>query len=306
MSKLTIIEYPYCDTQWHINTDINRFKVHSSVKKFTQRREVDEYHLCGVYHKAEMPFEIKTVTYDEQLNENPFHILPQQFFQLTYDALKNQHKVLVAGSYCMFAPAVIGGIQQAYPTSTIGLIWLDAHSDNHIAETSNKKIVKINGIPFSTILGQTYHQWAKEHCGMISPLEVSNVLFSDGHLISIDNPENIQMLYEANVHFLNQTDFQNTAIFTESVNKIASKVDKLFLMIDIDILDEKYIPSYPIPVPNGNTIEKVMENIKIVMKTNKVCTFMVSCSSFEVNKDGKDTTYLNAMKLIASGLENWR
>lgn len=306
MKKLTVIECPFKETFWKINIKENRNKVYSTAEKFEQRREVDDYHLCGVYSKAKIPVEIKEVEYKTP-NQEPFHAIPRHISELTEKAIKSGNKVLFAGGYCMYAPSVLGGIEKALPNQKIGMVWMDAHSDNNIVETTKREFVTINGIPLSVIMGQTYKKWAKEDCGIIYPLKGENVIFTDGHLISYkDEAQDLyDALKESEVLFLKQEDFINSQKFAETVDDLARRVDQIFLMVDMDILDEKYIPAYPIKAVHGNSVEKVMENIKVVMKTKKVCSFMVTCSSFDLYDMGGDITYLNAMKLVASGLEEW-
>lgn len=87
---------------------------------------------------------------------------------------------------------------------------------------------------------------------------------------------------------------------------MTSRVDVLYLSVDIDILKSEYIPAYAKTVPGGHDIETVMRNIRIVMNTGKVAAYSMFCVDFDHYEQNGEWMYRNGMKLIAAGLENWK
>ena len=56
----------------------------------------------------------------------------------------------------------------------------------------------------------------------------------------------------------------------EAVARLAERCDLLYLHIDSDILDERYVPNHRTREPNGPSMEQVQAAIDTVMATGKV------------------------------------
>ena len=89
------------------------------------------------------------------------------------------------------------------------------------------------------------------------------------------------------------------------MEQLAQRVDAIFLMVDVDILQSRYIPAYFRQESGGHTMETVTRNIASVMKTGKVAAFACFCVDFDKYDQGGDVTYLNGMRLIGTALEAW-
>lgn len=303
INELKVIECKYCYNVWQAQMQDGKPAFSSAVKEFSQRRDVDLYHLCGVYHTAGVPFDIHEVDYENYREYEPYAGITRDFSDAVCKGVQENKAVLVAGGYCNYAPAVAGGLQRAIgEDKTIGLIWIDAHSDNQIVEDFDEPI-RLVGVPISSMVGQTLPEYRSEVCGLNRPLDGSNIIISDARITLADEEENMK---NAGIVRLSRNDFDDPKVWKEAVNDLASRVDAIYLSVDADILKPQYLPAYETFEPGGHEIETVMANIASVMETGKVNVFSVFCVDFDHYERGGEYTYLNGMKLIASGLQSWK
>lgn len=301
--KLLVLEYPYMYAGWYIDPD-NHEKIVSEYKEFTHgRRAIEDYRLCGVYGKAGIPYEVMRIDGSPYPDLEPYQAIPLHFSKVCEQAVSQGKKILISSGYCAFAPAVVGGLQQGLGTDKkIGVIWVDAHCDNVIAESSERDL-RFVGVPLSTISGQTMKEWGREYCRMDHPCAGEHILVADGR---ITDQIGLDTLAEANIPRVTEEQFEDSRYWKEQVEKLAGQVDAIFLMVDADIMNSQCIPAYFRQEPGGHDVSKVMENIRIVMDTGKVTAFSCFCVDFDKYEEGGDVTYLNGMRVIGAGLEAWK
>lgn len=302
LSGLTVIECDNCETLWRITRKGDGYEIHDPIRTFQQRRDVELFHLCGVYGRAGVPFSIKEINYEKYKEYRPSDGVLKNYSDLVCQALKGGNAVLIPTGYCMYAPAVAGGIQRAIGSDKkIGVVWINAHADNHIIEEEDT--ATFVGLPVSCLAGQTRKSWTREICGLEVPCDGKNMLLSDIRICSetaLRNMERAEMIH------LTISDFKDPEVWDKAVGALAERVDAIYLSVDMDILKNEYTPAYIKCVPGGHTVETVMRNIEAVMETGKVLAFSVFCADFDRYEQQGEWTYLNAMKLIASGLRSWK
>ncbi|HJB90144.1 MAG TPA: arginase family protein [Candidatus Eisenbergiella merdigallinarum] len=303
MKKLTVIECNYCYAAWDVRVEDGKEIFRSSIRKYQNPRAVDLYHESSVYQLAGLPVEIVDVNYPSGCADPPYKALTRQFSDLVCSGVENGNPVLVAGGYCNYAPAVAGGIQRALGRdASIGLVWIDAHSDNCIAEDSDTP-TRLVGVPLSVMTGSTLENYRKTVCGLENPLKGENIVAGD---IRFATETNAAHLEREHVVRLDATAFQDEGIWKKEIDSLARRVDVIYLSVDADILKADYIPAYEKKVPYGHDIDTVLRNIRIVMETKKVCAYSLFCVDFDHYERGGPETYLNGMQLIAAGLRGWR
>lgn len=299
---LTVVECDCRECYWRLDRKGKGFEIFDPVSKYEQRRDVDVYHLCGVYSRMGVPIDVREIDYGQYQQYRPSDGIPRNFSDLVYEAVKNGNAALVPAGFCMYAPAVAGGVQRAVgKDKKLGLVWIDAHSDNRIAE--ERESTTFVGIPVSTMAGQTCEKWRKESCGLEVPLEGKNMLLSD---IRICDEEGLRNIENAGISILTSSDFENPEVWDKAIAELAARVDAIYLSVDMDILRYEYTPAYIKHVPGGHSIERVMRNVRTVTATGKVAAFSLFCADFDRYQNQGEWTYFNAMKIIAAGLESWK
>jgi Arginase/agmatinase/formimionoglutamate hydrolase, arginase family len=303
LKKLRVIEVPYCYNKWRVDPNCEPYKITAEIKRFIGPRDVDLYHKENLYSKANVPYAVDEIDHNDRNEMNPCFSLCRSISDIVCNSNENGESVLIANGYCLFAPAIAGGVQRAAgENKTIGVVWIDAHADNMVIEESMEE-TRFVGLPVSGMLGQTYEYWRKDICGLKKPIEGAHLLIGDTRA---NEGEMDHTMEKAGVIHVSHDQFACCNIWQKKVNDFAKDVDAIYLSVDVDILNKKYIPAYEKEVENGHDIETVMQNIHAVMNTGKVNAFSMFCLDFDHYEHGGKETYRNGMKLISSGLEAWK
>lgn len=300
--KLDVLENWYQVVDWYIRPH-DGGKVYSDIKKFEGLNELEDYRNSGVYHMADIPYSVKEIN-PESYEEDPYLAFAKAYSDAVYSSVKEGNIFLAVGSYCTHVPSILGGIQRAVGREKkIGVIWLDAHADNYICETTKETCLRLIGVPMSVFLGKTMPEW-QEAAGLILPIEGEYVLAAD---IRYRDEETDCNLNDSKVHLVTQTEFQNAVAWREKVNELSERTDAIFLHVDADILHHSYLPAYEYDVKNGNNLDIVLNNIKAVMDTGKVLGASVMCVGFENKEDRlRDVNNMNGIRLVSGVLRNWK
>lgn len=302
-SRISVVECKYCYNQWRFDTSSKERKIISGLKEFKHPRDVDLYHQHDIYSKGGVPYTIIEIDYENYKEYEPYVGVTRNFSDAVYESIRKGDAVLVATGYCAHAPAIVGGIQRAIGTDKkIGVIWIDAHSDNRIIETSLSKDLRFVGIPISVIAGQTFDEWRRSACGLSVPCEGKNMLVSDGRMNDEEFNRNLE---SAGILKLDSRGFEDEKTWRNAVKMLSDQVDAVYLSVDADILKEEYIPAYAKSVPGGHDIQTVMRNIRIVMQTGKVLAYSLFCVDFDRYEMNGEKNYISGMRLIEAGLESW-
>lgn len=303
IKRLDIIENDYQIVDWYILPHENKSKVFSNIRKFEGMNELEDYKISGVYKMAEVPHFIKKIN-PYQYEEEPYLAFAKAYSDSVYKSIKEGNVFLATGSYCTHIPSILGGIRRAVGTdSKIGVIWIDAHADNHIVEDTSEDRLRLLGVPMAVFLGQTLPEW-RIKAGLEPPIQGSDIIASDIRYLDDETKRN---LVNSNVNVINQKEFNNLAIWEEEVNKLSQKVDYLYVHIDADILNHEYLPAYEYNVINGNKLEPVISNIAAIMKTGKVIGVSVMCIGFENQPDRlRDVNNMNGIRLVSAVLRHWK
>jgi arginase len=207
--------------------------------------------------------------------------------------------VLVVGGNCAAVPGVIGGLQEAHgPTARIGLVWFDAHGDFNTPRTTLSGM--LGGMPVAVSAGLAYPRW-RELSRQPSPLPTDRIVMVD--VRNLDAPEE-QLIRATDVVIAAPAEGFQGVDLKSAVQDLADRCDLIYLHIDSDILDERYVPNHHTREPKGPSMEQVLAAIEIVMATGKVATYAIV--SVWADGDGGKTAVASGIDLLQGGLESWR
>lgn len=309
VKALTIIEVPYDETKpmWKVyfkeEKGVKEAIIESYITHPNGWRELDDYKICGVYNKANVPIDIFQVNSVDK--NNPHEEQVRNISKLTEKSIREGKCVVMTGGGCSHTIGMVGGLQQALGKDIkIGFIWLDAHGDINTPESTESGLV--GGTPLATIAGlchgKAYNSWMKA-AGIDYPLRHNEIILSDGRDL---DPKEAELLKSTEIIYLNTTDFNNLDTWKETVNNLADRVDVIYLHIDGDILDERFTPGQYTARSGGSDVETVMNNIKTVMNTDKVIAFSLVSIFHENDNPCKELCNLNGIRLLGAGFERWR
>lgn len=246
ISGLWVVECNYCYNKWTVEFREGAPAFQSEVREFRQPREVDLYHRCGLYERAGVPVTVRAVDHRRYPDLAAHEAVTRDFSDAVCEGIGRGDVVLVAGGYCNYAPAVAGGIQRALgEDKTLGVIWADAHGDCRIPERVSGPVTLV-GVPMSTMLGLTLPDYRRRVCGLQVPCRGDNVVAGD---MRIMDEATAATLSGAGVHWLDATAFAHEVMWRDAVERLASRVDAIYLSVDADILRADYIPAYEKTVP---------------------------------------------------------
>jgi arginase len=207
--------------------------------------------------------------------------------------------VLVVGGNCAAVPGVVGGLQEALgPAARIGLVWFDAHGDFNTPRTTLSGM--LGGMPVAVSAGLAYATW-RQLSRQAAPLPTDRILMVD--VRNLDPPEE-QLVRATDIVIAAPAPGFPGDDLTQAVNDLAERCDVLYLHVDADILDERYVPNHPTKEPNGPSMEQTLAAIDTVMATGKVGLFALV--SIWADGDGGDVAVASGVALLRGGLASWR
>lgn len=300
MEGLTVITNPYNYNAWKIYNEGSEEIIRSEPKLYHGKRCTDDWRREHIYEMCGLPVDYKEISRND---DHPAISATKQYRMLTAEALRSNHGVIAAGGFCNYAPALVGGIQEAYGSEIrIGVIWIDAHPDCHIAEEEADG-TRLVAVPVSVMLGTTLEKYRTEICGLKVPI-AGNCFLAAGVRIM---DETAAAVYErTGVKWIQSDRFSDHTYFQKVVDDLAEHSDILFVSVDADIMNPRYVPSYIKSVSLGETPESVAENVRIVMRTGKVAVLSMFCFDFDLYEKHGEITSASGRKILAEAVKEWR
>jgi arginase len=156
---------------------------------------------------------------------------------------------------CPSMPGLVAGLQRSGATPEpirIGMLWLDAHGDINTPETTRSG--SLGGMPVAVATGRALQ-------GMRLDAKLDPAL-SDRHVVMggvrLNDPLEQAILDNSMIEQLSVDDLRNMtpAVFAEldRLNRIS---DKIYVHIDMDVLDPREVMGHGNKVPNGPSSEQL-------------------------------------------------
>jgi arginase family enzyme len=150
---------------------------------------------------------------------------------------------------CPSMPGLVAGLQASGPSGAalrIGMLWLDAHPDINTPETTRSG--SLGGMPVAVATGR-----ALQRMRLDAKLEPA---MSDEHVvmggIRLTDPLEQEILDNSRIEQVSVDDLRRAtpAVFAQldRLNRIS---DKLYIHIDMDVLDPAEVPGHGNKVPGG-------------------------------------------------------
>jgi arginase len=263
---------------------------------------VDAYAASGAYQRLGEAAVVEPEFPEDRRDEEPtvnLGLIGGEIAEAVAAGRRVGKPVLVVGGNCASVPGVVGGLQEAHgPAAKIGLVWFDAHGDFNTPRTTLSGM--LGGMPVAVSAGLAYPHW-REMSHQEAPLPTDRILMVD--VRNLDPPEE-QLVRATDVVIAAPAPGFPGQDLTQAVRDLADRCDLIYLHVDSDILDERYVPNHHTKEPNGPSMEQVLAAIDTVMATGKVVTYAMV--SIWADGDGGDVAVDSGVKLIAGGLESWR
>ena len=198
--------------------------------------------------------------------------------------------IFLGGDHSISIGTVSGVAKAAGQT---GLLWLDAHADFNIPETSPSG--NVHGMPLATLTGHGYPELANLGGGTAVRAEDVAIL----GLRSVDRDER-EFLAKAgvNVYTMKDVDAYGIASVVRSALKDLSHLDLEHLSFELDVVDPEVAPGVGTPVRGGLTYREA----HLVMELVSEAAVVTSLDVVEINPilDSRNGTAELAVELVES------
>lgn len=150
---------------------------------------------------------------------------------------------------CPSMPGLVAGLQHSGPNGTllrIGMLWLDAHPDFNTPETTRSG--SLGGMPVALATGRALHVMRLD-AHLNPPLDDRRVVMGGVRLI---DPLEQQLLGDSHIEQVSVEDLRtgSAAVFAQ-LDRLSKISDKLYIHIDMDVLDTAEVSGHQNKVPDG-------------------------------------------------------
>ena len=186
--------------------------------------------------------------------------------------------VVLAGN-CNSCLGTLAGIGQ----DRLGIVWFDAHGDFNTPETTLSGFLDGMGLTMAT--GRCWQSLLGAIPGF-SPIPEANVL----HIGARDlDPDEERLLQQSEIEVVMPSKEERNvhkAVDT-AFNKLRDKVARVYLHVDLDVLDtDEALPNH-LAVPGGLSVEMVEEIIRTAKARFEVCAGAITSFDPDYDKDDK-------------------
>lgn len=201
------------------------------------------------------------------------HLACQQAYDLGRKACEDRCFPLFLGGDHSVAIGTVGGVTHNEPA---GLLWIDAHGDFNIPETSPNG--NIHGMPVAVLVGlglptlvNVGRKGAKVKPDEIVLMGTRNLDFDEKTL-----------LRNSGIHVYTMRDIDERgvgAVMREALDKHLGRTGRIHVSLDMDVLDPQEAPGVGSPDPGGMTYREAHLCMELLHDSGRV----VSADIVEVN-----------------------
>ncbi|MEM8857031.1 MAG: arginase family protein [Chloroflexota bacterium] len=213
-------------------------------------------------------------------------------------ARRDDKAILMTGGNCCHITGVVGGLQDVHgPDVKIGLVWFDAHGDFNTPQTTLSGM--LGGMPVAVCAGLAFPRW-RELSHIRAPIPTDRIVMVD--VRNLDEAEE-QLIRATGIKTCQPAAGYPGEPLEPAIKQLADNCDVIYLHIDSDILDERYVPNHGTVEPNGPTMDEVEAALQTVVATGKVG--VLALVSVYGAGEGADVSIRSGIELIKRGLSNW-
>jgi len=163
---------------------------------------------------------------------------------------------------CPSMPGMVAGLQRSGSTIEplrIGMLWLDAHPDFNTPETTRSG--SLGGMPVAVATGRALTRMRLD-AKLDLPLSDRNVVMGG---VRLTDPLEQSLLDESRIEQLTVDDLRlgTPAVFAQ-LDRLNNQVDKIYVHIDMDVLDPREVSMHGNKVPGGPSSEELAKLFEMI------------------------------------------
>jgi arginase len=156
---------------------------------------------------------------------------------------------------CPSMPGLVAGLQRSGTTGQpirIGMLWLDAHPDINTPETTRSG--SLGGMPVAVATGRALQRMRLD-AKLDPPLPDEHVVMAG---VGLSDPLEQEIVDASKIQQLTVDDLRtgSPAVFAQ-LDRLNRLVDKIYVHIDLDVLDPREVEGHGNKVPNGPSSEQL-------------------------------------------------
>jgi arginase len=156
---------------------------------------------------------------------------------------------------CPSMPGLVAGLQHSGPTREpirIGMLWLDAHPDFNTPETTRSG--SLGGMPVAVATGRALQRMRLD-AHLDPPLPDRHVVMGG---LRLTDPLEQALLDDSAIEQVSVDDLRHAtpAVFAQ-LDRLSRLTDKIYVHIDMDVLDPREVMAHQNKVPGGPSSEEL-------------------------------------------------
>ena len=156
---------------------------------------------------------------------------------------------------CPSMPGLVAGLQRSGPTREpikVGMLWLDAHPDFNTPETTRSG--SLGGMPVAVATGRAL-QVMRLDAKLDPPLPDRHVVMGG---VRLTDPLEQHLLDTSSIEQLTVADLRKlTAAVWAQLDRLNRLTDRIYVHIDMDVLDPREVMGHGNKVPDGPSSEEL-------------------------------------------------
>ena len=165
---------------------------------------------------------------------------------------------------CPSMPGMVAGFQRSGPAAKplrVGLLWLDAHPDFNTPETTRSG--SLGGMPVAVATGRCLTNMRLD-AGLDPPLADEHVVMGG---VRLTDPLEQQLLDKSKIQQLSVKDLQTMSpAVTAQLDRLSRITDKIYVHIDMDVLDPREVEGHGNKVPGGPSSQELATMFESVFR----------------------------------------
>ena len=163
---------------------------------------------------------------------------------------------------CPSMPGLVAGLQRGTASSKparVGMLWLDAHPDFNTPETTRSG--SLGGMPVAVATGRALHRMRAD-ARLDPPLADEQVVMGG---VRLTDPLEQELLDGSKIQQVTVADLRTAspAVFAQ-LDRLARDNDKIYVHIDMDVLDPPEVMGHGNKVPGGPSSEELARLFEMI------------------------------------------
>jgi arginase len=194
---------------------------------------------------------------------------------------------------CPSMPGLVAGLQRSGPTREpikIGMLWLDAHPDFNTPETTRSG--SLGGMPVAVATGRAL-QILRLDAKLDPPLADRHVVMGG---VRLTDPLEQHLLDNSLIEQLSVEDLRNlTPAVWAQLDRLDRLTDKIYVHIDMDVLDPREVMGHGNKVPNGPSSEQLAKLFEAVFAKYRKASAIGFATIPPIDEGGLSIAAVNRM-----------